>query len=59
MSKTELKRLGTALFGKDWQSPLSRKIGVSDRTVRYWAAGTRKVPGPAAMAIRALAKEAR
>ena len=28
-----------ALYGRQWQAPLSRDLGVTDRTVRNWAAG--------------------
>lgn len=34
---------GEALYGQQWQSALARDLGVSDRTVRRWAAGG-KVP---------------
>lgn len=30
---------GAALYGPRWQSDLARAIGVSDRTMRRWAAG--------------------
>jgi DNA-binding transcriptional regulator YiaG len=30
---------GRALYGPIWQSALARDLGVSDRTVRRWAAG--------------------
>ena len=33
-----LKRVGEALYGAQWQSPLARDLGVSDRTMRRWAA---------------------
>lgn len=33
-----LKTVGEALYGRQWQAPLSRDLGVSDRTVRNWAA---------------------
>ncbi len=31
--------VGRALYGSRWQSELARALGVSDRTVRRWAAG--------------------
>lgn len=40
MSAELLERTGRALYGQQWQSDLARDIGVSDRTVRNWAAGT-------------------
>ena len=34
-----LRLAGEALYGQQWQTPLSRDLGVTDRTVRNWAAG--------------------
>lgn len=39
-----LLEAGEALYGERWQSELSRDLGVSDRTMRRWAAGTTDVP---------------
>ena len=39
-----LVEAGEALYGPRWQSDLARDLGVSDRTVRRWAAGTTDVP---------------
>lgn len=36
---TLLAQIGNALYGPRWQSELARALGVSDRTVRRWAAG--------------------
>ena len=36
--------VGQALYGERWQSPLARDLGVSDRTMRRWAAGQFPVP---------------
>jgi hypothetical protein len=35
-----LKEVGEALYGSRWQSELARRIGISDRSVRRWVAGT-------------------
>lgn len=35
-----LKIAGEMLYGHQWQSPLSRDLNVTDRTVRNWAAGS-------------------
>jgi hypothetical protein len=35
---------GEALYGRQWQSALARDLGVADRTVRRWLAGTSEVP---------------
>ena len=34
-----LSTISTLLYGPHWQSELARALGVSDRTVRRWAAG--------------------
>ena len=34
-----LKVTGEALYGRQWQTPLSRDLGVTDRTIRNWAGG--------------------
>lgn len=39
-----LAECGEALYGPLWQSALARDLGVSDRTVRRWVAGTSEVP---------------
>lgn len=33
-----LQECGHALYGQQWQSALARDLGVSDRTMRRWAA---------------------
>lgn len=39
-----LVECGEALYGQQWQSALARDMGVADRTVRRWVAGTSEVP---------------
>lgn len=39
-----LTLVGQALHGPLWQSALARSLGVSDRTLRFWVAGTRNPP---------------
>jgi hypothetical protein len=39
-----LKAAGEALYGRQWQAPLSRDLGVTDRTVRNWASGSARPP---------------
>ena len=34
-----IAHIGSALYGPRWQSELARVLGVSDRTMRRWAAG--------------------
>jgi hypothetical protein len=39
MSSKLLQECGEALYGPRWQTDLANDIGVSDRTMRRWAAG--------------------
>lgn len=34
-----LLAVGQALYGEQWQAPLGRAIGVSDRQIRRWISG--------------------
>ena len=44
MTPARLTTIGRALYGERWQSSLARVLGVSDRTVRRWVAGSSPVP---------------
>lgn len=35
----KLRAVGEAVYGDKWQSPLSRALGISDRTVRNFVSG--------------------
>lgn len=39
MDRALLIRVGEALYGGQWQTPLAADLGVSDRTMRRWVAG--------------------
>lgn len=39
-----LDACGRALYGEQWQVPLSRDLDVNDRTVRRWIAGDSPIP---------------
>lgn len=39
-----LRETGEALYGPQWQTPLARELGMSDRHMRRLAAGTHDVP---------------
>jgi hypothetical protein len=39
-----LRRIGEALYGEHWQSPLARDLAVAVRTMQRWAAGSRAIP---------------
>ena len=50
MSPIEL-RDGLRTLGLS-QVQLARDLGVTDRTVRYWTAGTHRVPAPVVRVVR-------
>ena len=52
MTPAELARLGRALYGPGWQSPMARAVGVNPRTVRRWASGDCPISAPAERLIR-------
>jgi hypothetical protein len=37
-------RIGSALYGEQWQEAIARDLGVSGRSVRYWLAGRHAIP---------------
>ncbi len=57
MTPALLREAGEALYGARWQSELARALGVSDRTVRRWAAGSFAVPAGVWETIRDLLRE--
>ena len=44
MARTAIIQIGEALYGPLFQSALARDLGVSDRTMRRWVAGTHEPP---------------
>ena len=45
MKNELIAEAGRALYGERWQSELARALGVSERTVRHWAAGRNEPRG--------------
>ena len=43
-NQDRLARVGTALFGTEWVSPLGRALNVGQRTIQRWASGETPVP---------------
>ena len=41
----DLHTIGRALYGRAWQRDLAKAMGVSERTMRYLAAGKPMPPG--------------
>jgi len=57
LTADHLRAVGEALYGPNWQTPLSEALGVSDRTVRRWAAGDFAIPEGIWADIAALCKK--
>lgn len=53
MTPDYLAAIGRRLYGDEWQMPLADALGVADRTVRRWAAGSSPVPASVAAALAA------
>jgi plasmid maintenance system antidote protein VapI len=56
MTPARLATIGEALFGPQWQRPLARALGCSDRQVRYLAAGERTITQEVADQLGAIIK---
>jgi len=48
---------GEALYGPQWQSPLSRDLGCNVRTIQRWAAGVNDPPDGIWMDLLRLSQE--
>ena len=59
MTAQQLRAIGEALYGQQWQRALAWEIAVSDRTMRRWAAGSTPIPAELADQIMSLARERR
>jgi len=57
MKATLLRETGEALYGPRWQTDLARDLGVSDRTMRRWAAGADDMPAGVAVDLLRLVTE--
>jgi hypothetical protein len=44
MSKQLLKIVGESIYGEEWQAPLSRDLGINERSMRRWVSGTEEIP---------------
>lgn len=51
-----MRRVGEAIYGPSWQTPLSEALGVAPRSVRYWASGERTPPDGARADLAALCR---
>lgn len=54
MTPAEFERIGRALYGEHWQSPIARDLGVTYRSLRRWMTGERRLPSRLADDLRVL-----
>jgi hypothetical protein len=50
-----LERVGLALYGPEWRSPMARELGVALRTVQRMSTGERRISPQTWRALRDLA----
>lgn len=58
MNRDLFIRAGEAICGPLWQREIARRLGVSERSVRYWVAG-RAIPDGVWADLRAVAEKQR
>jgi hypothetical protein len=59
MSPGELRATGERLWGRwGWQTRMAECLRVDGSTVRRWLSGASTIPGPAAVALELMLKEA-
>ena len=56
MTPELLQTVGQALYGHQWQSELARALGIADRTMRRWFAGSYPVPNGIELELADLCK---
>ena len=54
MTPATLARIGRALHGEQWQTPLAVDLDVADRTMRRWIAGDTPIPAGIAGELKPL-----
>ncbi|MGB9154383.1 MAG: hypothetical protein WCD70_14990 [Alphaproteobacteria bacterium] len=54
MSIAQLKKEGTRIWGKNWQTPMAQFLDVTDRTVRNWVSGKSPVKESVILALSTL-----
>jgi hypothetical protein len=59
LSPEELARIGLALYGDQWRTPLARDLGMSERSLRYMASGDRGISVGIARDLLAVVKARR
>jgi hypothetical protein len=54
LTPEEFIAAGRLIYGRSWQVPLMRALGVNERTMRRWYSGRNPIPDAVAANIRTL-----
>lgn len=57
MTPDQLRAAGEAMYGPRWQRQLSHDLGIAERTMRRWLAGTFAMPDDLAPRVKAITRE--
>jgi hypothetical protein len=57
MKPEALEQVGEALYGAQWRTALAQQLGINERTVRRWSAGTSPIPDGVAVDVRKLVRD--
>ena len=57
MTPAELSSIGESLYGERWQEMLAAKLPCSERSIRHWLSGKRKIMPMVEARIRSLVGE--
>lgn len=54
MNGEELTSIGHALWGMEWKTVMSERLGFNHRTIRRWANDAQDIPDDVAFKLRAM-----
>jgi hypothetical protein len=57
MKPETLEQVGEALYGAQWRTALAKHLGLNERTVRRWSAGTSPIPDGVPADVRKLVRD--
>ncbi|MDZ4867322.1 MAG: transcriptional regulator [Alphaproteobacteria bacterium] len=57
MKPETLEQVGEALYGAMWRTALAQHLGINERTVRRWSAGTSPIPDGVGADVRKLVRD--
>jgi hypothetical protein len=57
MTPELLRQGGEALYGPLWHAPLANDLGIADRTIRRWIAGSAPIPDAVRLELAELCRK--